>query len=120
MVPILGGRFEGELNGEILPGGADWQVVSENGVCHLEARYAMETTDGAVIAVHNRGIRHGSPEVLARLFSGEIVDPTQYYFRSSPSFETSDERYEWLNRIVAICSGARTTDSVLLDFYEVL
>jgi len=120
MVPILRGRFEGELEGEVLAGGADWQVANENGVCYLEARYAVETSDGAVIAIHNRGIRHGSPEVLAQLVSGEIVDPTKYYFRSAPTFETSDERYEWLNRIIAVCSGARTSDSVILDFYEVL
>jgi len=48
------------------------------------------------------------------------VDPAKYYFRSAPSFETADERYAWLNRIVAVCSGARTIDSVILDFYEVL
>ena len=120
MVPILSGRFEGKLEGRILAGGADWQVATEGGVTYLEARYSIETHDGAMILVHNRGIRHGSPEILAKLFSGEIVDPTKYYFRSTPTFETSDERYDWLNRIVAVCSGARTADSVLLDFYEVL
>ena len=120
MVPILSGRFEGELEGRILAGGADWQVASEDGITYLEARYSIETPDGALILVHNRGIRHGSAEILAKLFSGEIVDPAKYYFRSAPSFETSDERYAWLNRIVAVCSGARTAESVILDFYEVL
>jgi hypothetical protein len=120
MVPILSGNFEGRLEGRILAGGADWQIATENGVTYLEARYSIETPDGAMILVNNKGIRHGSPEVLARLFGGEIVDPTEYYFRSTPTFETSDERYDWLNRIVAVCSGARTRDAVLLDFYEVL
>jgi hypothetical protein len=120
MVPILSGRFEGELEGRILAGGADWQVATEDGITYLEARYSIETPDGAMILVHNRGIRHGSPEILAKLFSGEVVDPSKYYFRSTPSFETSDERYAWLNKIVAVCSGARTKDAVLLDFYEVL
>jgi hypothetical protein len=120
MVPILNGRFEGELEGVILAGGADWQVASEEGITWLEARYSIETLDGALILVHNRGIRHGSPEILEQLFKGDVVNPTKYYFRSSPSFETSDERYAWLNRIVAVCSGARTADSVILDFYEVL
>ena len=120
MVPIRSGRFEGELEGTILAGGADWQVASDDGITYLEARYSIETPDGALILVHNRGIRHGSPEILAQLLSGESVDPAKYYFRSAPSFETADERYAWLNRIVAVCSGARTIDSVILDFYEVL
>ena len=120
MVPILSGRFEGELEGTILAGGADWQVATDEGITYLEARYSIETHDGALILVHNRGIRHGSSHILEQLFSGAVVDPTKYYFRSAPSFETSDERYAWLNRIVALCSGARTADSVILDFYEVL
>jgi hypothetical protein len=119
MVPILRGRFEGELAGEVLAGGANWQVTNEDGVCYVEARYAVETPDGAMVAIHNRGIRHGAPEILAKLMSGENVDPTEYYFRTTPTFETSDERYDWLNRIVAVCSGARTSESVILDFYEV-
>jgi hypothetical protein len=105
MVPILSGRFEGELEGTILAGGADWQVASDDGITYLEARYSIETLDGALILVHNRGIRHGSPEVLAQLFSGEVVDPARYYFRSAPSFEPSDERYAWLNMFGAVLAA---------------
>ena len=120
VVSILSGRFEGRLTAEVLPGGADWQILTDDGVSYLEARYTLKTPDGALILVQNRGIRHAPPDVLARLYSGEIVDPSRYYFRSTPTFETSDERYAWLNRIVAVCSGARTAEAVLLDFYEVL
>ena len=109
-VQILSGRFDGRLNGEVLPGGADYQIVAPDGTSHLDARYMIRSDDGAVILVRNSGIRHG--------VIGD--DPSKYYFRSSPRFETGDERYLWLNKIIAICSGARTPDSVLLDFYEVL
>jgi hypothetical protein len=119
-ISILGGRFEGRLNAEVIPGGADWQIITADGTAYLEAQYVLRTTDGASIYVRNTGIRHGSSEVLARIAAGEIVNPSQYYFRSTPRFETADPRYEWLNKIVALCSGARTIDSVLIDFYEVL
>ena len=120
VVQILGGRLEGQLRAEVLPGGADWQIVTADGVSHLEARYTIRTPDGALILVHNRGVRHAPAGILEKIAAGIVVDPSKYYFRSTPVFETSDERYAWLNRIIAVCSGARTADAVLLDYYEVL
>jgi hypothetical protein len=103
----------------VLSGGADWQLVRADGVAVLEARYTLQTYDGALIYVQNRGLRHGPPDVLAAIARGEAVDPTHYYMRTTPIFETGDERYRWLNDIVAVCSGIRRSDSVILDFYQV-
>ena len=120
IIPITGGRFEGaKMRGEILPGGADWQIVAPDGTAILEARYTLRTDDGALIYVRNSGFRHGPPEVLAAIARGEQVDPIKYYFRASPTFETGDKKYAWLNRIICVCSGVRTKEEVLLDFYEV-
>ena len=120
IIGITGGRFSGErLSGRVLPGGADWQVVRADGVADLDARYTLETSDGALIFVTNRGYRHGPPEVLQRLSSGEPVDPSLYYMRTTPRFETGDARYAWLNRIVCIASGARRPSAVELDVFEI-
>ena len=120
IVPITGGRFRGErLSGRVLPGGADWQIIRGDGVSQLEARYTLETDDGALIYVHNVGLRHGPPEVLAKLAAGEPVDPSRYYMRTTPSFETGDERYRWLNKLVCVATGARRKDAVELDVYEI-
>ena len=120
IIPITGGRFSGErLSGRVLPGGADWQIVRADGVSQLEAHYTLETDDGALVYVRNVGLRHGPPEVLAKLAAGEPVDPALYYMRTTPSFETGAERYRWLNRIVCVATGARRKDSVELDVYEV-
>jgi hypothetical protein len=120
IVPITGGRFEGSrLHGEILPGGADWQIVTADGTVLLEARYTLRTDDGALIYMRNLGFRHGPPEVLAAIARGEQVDPAQYYFRTTPTFETGDKKYGWLNRIIAVCSAVRLHEEVLLDCYEV-
>jgi len=120
VVQILGGRFEGKLSGEVLSGGADWQIITDGGLAYLKARYTVRAQDGAMILVQNRGLRHASPEVLNQLYAGEVVDPSKYYFRSTPTFETGENAYAWLNKIVAVCSGARTPTEALLDFYEVL
>jgi hypothetical protein len=120
IIGITGGRFAGErLSGRILPGGADWQVIRADGVADLDARYTLETGDGALIYVRNRGYRHGPAEVLKRLASGENIDPSLYYMRTTPSFETGDARYAWLNRIVCVATGARRPAAVELEVFEV-
>ncbi len=120
IIGVTGGSFAGErLKGRILPGGADWQVIRADGVASLDARYTLETDDGALIYVENRGYRHGPPDVIRRLVSGEPVDPTSYYMRTTPWFETGDARYAWLNRLVCVATGARHAGSVELQVFEV-
>ena len=121
IIAITGGRFFGErLSGSVLPGGADWQVIRADGVAELDARYTLETADGALVYVRNRGYRHGPAEVLKRLAAGENVDPAQYYMRTTPLFETGDQRYAWLNRIVCVARGARRPAAVELEVFEVI
>lgn len=120
IIGITGGRFSGErLSGRVLPGGADWQVVRADGVADLDARYTLETSDGALIYVRNRGYRHGPAEVLRRLSAGEEVDPSLYYMRTTPRFETGAARYAWLNRLVCVATGARRAAAVELEVFEV-
>jgi hypothetical protein len=121
IIAITGGRFFGErLSGRVLPGGADWQVIRADGVAELDARYTLETADGALVYVRNHGYRHGPADVLKRLAAGENIDPARYYMRTTPLFETGDERYAWLNRIVCVASGARRPAAVELEVFEVL
>jgi len=120
IIPITGGEVSGaRLSGRVLPGGADWQIVRPDGVAYLDARYTIETHDGALVYVRNRGYRHGPPDVVARLAAGEPVDPARYYMRTTPWFETGDARYAWLNRTVCVGSGERLAAAVRIDFYAV-
>jgi len=120
IIGITGGLFSGpRLSGTILPGGADWQVIRSDGVAFLDARYTLETNDGALIYVNNKGYRHGPKDVIERLAKGEEVDPALYYMRATPWFETSAPQYAWLNRTVCVATGARRPVAVELDFYEV-
>ena len=120
IIPITGGRVSGErVSGRVLPGGADWQVIRSDGVAELDARYTLETDDQALIYVRNFGYRHGPADVIKRLAAGEPVDPALYYMRTTPRFETGAERYQWLNRIICVATGARRKAAVELDVYEV-
>lgn len=120
IIGITGGTFKGaRLSGKILPGGADWQVIRSGGVAYLDARYTLETDDGALIYVNNKGYRHGPKDAIERLAKGEDVDPALYYMRVTPWFETSAPQYAWLNHTICVATGARRPAAVELDFYEV-
>jgi hypothetical protein len=120
IIPIKGGSFAGpRLSGKVLPGGADWQVIRTDGVAELEARYSLETDDGALIYVLNQGIRSGSKEVMERLARGEKVSPSEYYFRTRPVFETGAPKYQWLHGLVTVATGERLPDQVIITVYEV-
>ena len=120
IINITGGRFSGErLSGRVLPGGADWQVIRPDGVADLDARYTLETSDGALIYVRNHGYRHGPADVIRKIGAGEAVDPSLYYMRTTPLFETGDARYAWLNRMICVGTGARRPNAVELEIFEV-
>lgn len=120
IIPILSGMIEGpHIRGRILGGGSDWQVSRSDGVTVADATYGVETDDGVVIQIRNRGLRHGPAEVMARLAAGETVDHSAYYFRTVPEFIAPIGRYEWLNRSIFICSGARHSTSIRLWVWRV-
>jgi len=121
IAPIAGGTFEGpRLRGKVLPGGGDWTLLRSDGVLELDLRITLETDDGALIYMTSFGLRHGPPEVLAALARGESVDPSKYYFRTAPRFETGAPRYGFLNRIIAIASGDRRASGPIYTIEEVL
>ena len=120
IIGITGGKFSGpRLSGKVLPGGADWQLIRSDGSAYLDARYTLETDDGALIYVNNKGYRHGPREAMERLSRGEEVDPALIYTRSTPWFETSAPKYAWLNRTIFLATGVRRAAAVELEFFEV-
>lgn len=121
IVPIVGGTVHGpKLQGEIMPGGADWQGVRpEDGLTRVFARYWLKASDGAVIGVENAGIRRAPADVMKRLMAGEAVSPKAYYFRTVPSFEAGEGPHRWLNETMFLCVGARLRDRAIIRCYEI-
>jgi hypothetical protein len=121
VIAVLGGEVRGPgMKGTIFPVGADFQTIRPNGLTELEAKYAFEMDDGAVIYIENIGVRFGPKELLDRIARGETVDPALIYFRSVPRFETGAENYRWLMENLFVGVGARYPDRVELDVHQVL
>ncbi len=121
IIPITGGRFDGPLlSGNILNNGADWQIVTGDGLAIIDTRYLLQTHDGTMIYLQTKGFRHGPPEVLKELTEGNPVDPRKYYFRVYMHFETAGPQYKWLNRTMGIGIAMRLGGSVVYDAYRII
>lgn len=121
IIPITGGMFSGpKMKGTIINGGADWQILRKDGTTELNALYTLQTDDGVLIYVNNKGIRVTTPEIAQRIANGEKVSPDAYYFRATPSFETPPGKYDWLTQTLFISKGIRDPDGVIIQVWKIL
>ena len=100
-----GGTVKGpKIKGTVLPGGGDWYRQREDGIGELDVRATFKTDDGALIYTHYRGVTNGKTG----------------YFRTTPRFETSSEKYQWLTQLVAVGVGHAGDGGVYYDVYHIL
>jgi hypothetical protein len=119
LIPITGGTIQGKhLNGKVLPGGADFQIIVSSTCADLDARYVLELDSGERIFVQNRALRRGSAADIAKLVKGEPVDPAAIYFRCVPTFEVSSPSLSWLTESIFVGTGARYPDHVLISIFR--
>jgi hypothetical protein len=90
VIPIIGGTFEGKINGEVIQGGADWNTSRENGTGHVFAKYLIKTQDGEYIGIENEG---------------KININDKNYIKTFPKFQVDfNSKYAWLNTGVYVAS----------------
>jgi len=110
IIPIVGGTFQGkDMQGEILPGGADWNTETRENYSRVFAKYTIKTDDGIVISVENEG----------RIdFNGQ--KPPFFTF---PKLEVdSGSRLAWLNKeplIGTLTPLPEADNAVEIAFYRV-
>ncbi len=106
---VTGGTVSGErLNGTVKGNAAaDWMLTSGDGIATLDVRVVVETDDGALIYVTYEGRADWS--------EGPGTKPIYI----APRFETSDERYAWLNSIQAVGKGQLGRGTVSYEIAEV-
>ena len=119
VVPINGGRVTGLFEADILPGGADWQLIRPDGAIEIDTRYSARTTEGGHVYIRTFGVRSGRPEILEALLRGDPVDPSEYYFRLGVRLETSVPTLTALEQSVFVASAIREADRVRYTAYRV-
>jgi hypothetical protein len=119
-----GGRFEGpRLRGEVVPGGGDWALFRADGAMSLDVRLTLRTHDDALVHMTYGGRWITPPELRAEMVDPakrHQVDPSRYYFRTNPLFETGAEPYAWMNDIVCVGSGYLVEGGIAYHICQVI
>ncbi len=120
--PVDGGRFEGaRLRGKVLGDGIDWVTWRSDKSMVIDVRLALETDDGALIAMSYTGLSYQRTEEARAAFKAGAVAPYEdTYIRTTPRFETSDPRYDWLNRVVAVANGHTGPQGPMYEVFEIV
>ena len=118
---VTGGTVEGtRVRGKVLPSGGDWLLLDAEGVGRLDVRATLETEDGARIYVQYFGVLVMNEQVSNALAQGGTTQYGDTYFMTQPRFETGDERYKWLNSVVAVAEGRIAPSAVEYRVFELV
>jgi len=117
IIPITGGSFKGpELRGQVLSGGADWNLARSDGTRSVEAAYYLRTDDSVILRIVNKGVgggvRREDPE------TGE-----RFFMFTTPTFEAPAGKYEWMNHTSFVATlGARrdAKNAVLIRVFRLV
>ena len=120
IAPVSGGTFEGErLNGRVLAGGADWVRFRADGTMMIDVRLTLNTNDDAQIYLSYRGRFIGAAGAMAKLAQGETLAPGTYSLVIVAKFECGDERYAWLNDVIAVGTGEQSGFNPIYTIYKI-
>jgi hypothetical protein len=119
-----GGSFEGpKLRGKVLPGGGDWALFRADGTMALDVRLTLRTHDDALLYMSYGGRWVTPPDLRAEMADRSkrhLVDPSRYYFRTNPLFETGAKQYAWVNDIVCVGQGYLVERGIAYQVSQVL
>ncbi len=119
IAPVTGGTFEGErLSGTML-NGADWVINRADGVMVLDVRLTLRTHDGVFVYLSYQGRFLAAPDAMQRLRSGALLESSEYSLATTAKFECGDERYQWLNNVIAVGTGEQTSVGPIYTLYEI-
>jgi len=113
---VTGGQVKGEqISGRVLPVGADFLLTTKDGCGQIDVRAAIELDDGSIAYATYYGKLNLPAELGSALADPEKraqIDPSKYYFRTAPRFETGSRRYAWLNEYLFVGVGRLTEKGV--------
>lgn len=101
-----------KINGKIMPVGGEFELIDAEGVYHVNVRLVIQTDDLANIYVQYFGVAQLNPAAISKIQNQQTIDFGETYFVTQPRFETSHEKYAWLNNVMAVAEGRSTKDGV--------
>lgn len=115
------GRLVGDrLNGELLPGGADWLTLGSDGVGRLDVRAVLRLDDRALVSLTVNGTVALTDEQRTRFAAGEALGSDELAMRTQLNFETDPEGpHAWLNTLTTVAINELGPGSIGYRVFEV-
>ena len=103
IIRVVSGTVEGsKIKGTPLPMSGDWLLIRADGVGELDVRTTIKTNDEQLVYMYYHGLMHARPEIMQDMFQGKPIAPSDLYVRMAAFFETSSEKFGWLNKTIAV------------------
>lgn len=120
IAPIASGHFSGaKLNGKVLPGGADWVLLREDGLMEIDVRLVLETIEGALIYLTYQGKFIASQSEMARLNAGEEISKDDYSLAVTAKFESGHPDFLWINDAIVVATGVQSGFNPTYEFFMI-
>ena len=118
---VTGGNIKGKIKGKVLPIGGDFATFINQTTLKLDVRLVLQTEDSATIYCTYTGYLNTDEETYKTIKAGKgfQIDPSRYYFRTNPIFETSSAKYDWLNHTITVGFGTITQTGVSYKIYAI-
>jgi hypothetical protein len=84
------------IDAVVLPEGGDWMCIRTDGIGMVDICITYQTKDGALILERAGGVFDLGPDGYAKVAAGQFSGSPPFY--ATPSWETADPRWQWLNR----------------------
>lgn len=120
IVPITGGRFEGEnLEGTVEPGGYDWATFQSSGGMNIDVRLVLRFANDDLVYMRYQGRLLASADVHKRMATGEQVNNDEFSLTTTVKFETGAESLKWLNDVIAVGVGRQSGYQPTYEIFKV-
>ena len=118
---VTGGNVTGKIKGRVLPVGGDFATFISPTTLKLDVRLVIRTDDSATVYCTYTGYLHTDTATyrLIKAGKGFQIDPSHYYFRTNPVFETGSARYDWLNHTITVGFGTITQAGVSYKIFAI-
>ncbi|MBR0456885.1 MAG: DUF3237 family protein [Firmicutes bacterium] len=116
-----GGDFSGQLNGIIEPVGSGITLCTKDDDNNdVKFDMVLKEENGGYIYSEGNLILNLDPDLEQSMVDGKTVDKSEYYYKGTMRFHTSEERLKFLERkIFTVDAEINKWDGVKMEIYMV-
>lgn len=95
-------------------------LFTQDGVMNIDVRLILSTNEQELIYTQYQGrLLVADDSIHKKIALDEKLESDEYSLVTSVKFETSSERFNWLNNVVAVAEGRQTGYQPSYEIFEI-